>query len=152
MRDTAALQAAMAAALCATDVATAEVSVFEGEAARVRRRLGFYRGNVQANAARALRNAYPVCAALVGAQFFEALAHAFAAERPSQCGDLNDYGAEFGGFIAAFPPAAPLPYLADVAALEWQVHRSHYAADSAPLDLRELADIDPQRFAGLRVQ
>jgi uncharacterized protein len=152
MPDTATLQAAMAAALTARDVAAADVSDFAGDAARVRRRLGFYRGNVQANAAKALRNAYPVCAALVGDAFFDGLAQAYATREPSASGDLNEYGAGLGAFVAAFPPAAQLPYLADVAALEWHVHRAHYAADGAMLDVRDLAAADPERFGLLHAK
>jgi hypothetical protein len=150
MPDFASLQAAFAAALTARDAAVADVRVLRGPAARVRRRLGFYRGNVQAGAYKALRNAYPVCERLVGESFFEGMVYAHAAAHPSVSGDLNAYGAELGAFIRSFAPAASLPYLADVASLEWQVHRAHYAADRPPLDLRELSRLAPERFGDLR--
>jgi hypothetical protein len=37
-------------------------------------------------------------------------------------------------FIAAFPPAASVPYLADVARLEMARVRAYHAADAAPID------------------
>jgi len=150
MPDTASLQAAFAAALTARDAAAADVAVLQGSAARARRRLAFYRGNVQASAHKALRNAYPVCERLVGDPFFEGMAHAYAAAHPSASGDLNEYGAGLPGFIRGFTPAASLPYLPDVATLEWHVHRAHYAADHPPLDLRELSRLAPGRFGELR--
>jgi hypothetical protein len=151
MPDTAALQAAFAAALTARDAAAAEVGMLQGSAARVRRRMGLYRGNVQAGAHRALRNAYPVCERLVGESFFEGMAHAHAATHPAASGDLNAYGDAFSAFVRDFAPASSLPYLPDVAALEWRVHRAHYAADHPPLDLRELSRLVPERFGELRV-
>lgn len=151
MPDTATLQAAFAAALTARDAATADVGMLQGSAARTRRRLGFYRGNVQAGAYKALRNAYPVCERLVGESFFEGLAYAYAAAHPAASGDLNAYGAELPGFLRDFAPAASLPYLPDVAVLEWSVHRAHYAADHPPLDLRELSRLAPERFGEVGV-
>ena len=152
MPDTTALQAAFAAALGARDAAAADVSMLKGPAARVRRRLGLYRGNVQAGMHKALRNAYPVCERLVGESFFEGMAYTYAAANPSARGDLNAYGDALPAFIRGFPPAASLPYLADVATVEWHVHRAHYAADRPPLDLRELSRIAPERFDELRVE
>lgn len=146
MPDTAALQAAFARALAAHDVQSADVGVLRGPPARTRRRLGFYRGNVQANACKALRNAYPVCERIVGEAFFEGMAAAFALAHPSTSGDLNAWGAALADFLRAFAPAQALPYLPDVAALEWRVHRAHYAADRPPLDLRGLASLPPERF------
>jgi len=150
MPDTAALQAAFAAALSARDAGRADVAVLRGPAARARQRMRLYRGNVQASAHKALRNAYPVCEQLVGESFFEGLSLAFAAAHPSTSGDLNGYGAQLPVFLATFGPAAGLPYLADVAALEWLVHRAHYAADRPPLDVRGIAALPPDRLGELR--
>jgi uncharacterized protein len=144
------LQEQFAAALLAASAETADVSLFAGPAEMVRRRLGLYRGNVQANAAKALRNAYPVCRRLVGADFFDGLAHAYAARLPSTSGDLNDYGAAFASFLDDFPHVAHLPYLPDVARLEWLVHRAHFAADVPLFDPAVLAGVTEAQF-GARV-
>ncbi len=113
-------------------------------------RLGIYRNNVLINYRNALRDTYPVVLRLVGDEFFNAAARVFARESPSASGDLHDYGEEFCGFLAAFPPAQNLPYLADVARLEWAVHRVFHAADTAPLDLSRLAEIGEDRLSALR--
>ncbi len=150
MTDLAMLERAFAAALVARDVDDADVSALDGAPERVRARLGLYRGNVQANAVKALTNAYPVVAKLVGDDFFDGLARAFAAVTPSASGDLNEYGAALADFVATFAPAAGLAYLPDVARLDWRVHRAHYAADARPLDVAKLAHVAPDRMTALR--
>ena len=52
---------------------------------------------------------------------------------------LLRYGAGFPAFVAGFPPAAPVPYLADMASLEWAWHAAYHAEDAAPLPLGDLA-------------
>ncbi len=150
MGDLAALEHAFAAALVARDVDDADVRAFAGEPERIRARLRLYRGNVQANAAKALCNAYPVVAKLVGDAFFDGLARAFAAATPSTSGDLNEFGEGLADFIAAFAPAAGLAYLPDVALLDWRVHRAHYAADADAIDLSKLANVSAERMGALR--
>ena len=81
----------------------------------------------------ALAAIHPVCVRLVGADAFRALARRCARERPSRSPDLNDYG-ELADFIAGFAPARALPYLADVARLEWALHRARHAPLAPPLE------------------
>lgn len=150
MTDLATLERAFATVLTARDVGAADVADFVGAPERVRARLGLYRGNVQANAAKALANAYPVVAKLVGAEFFDGLARRFAATTPSTSGDLNEYGEALADFIVTFAPASELAYLPDVARLDWRVHRAHYAADAPALDLSKVANMSPDRMAELR--
>jgi len=149
--DLAALQRAFADALTSRSIDAVSVSAFSGPPEGVRRRLGFYRGNVQANGLKALRNAYPICALLVGEEFFDGMACEHGARMPSSSGDLNEYGAAFATFVDGFEPARSVPYLADVARLEWHVHRAHYAADAAAFDVARLAAVPEDRFGELRI-
>lgn len=86
-------------------------------------RLKVYRNNTFSNLRAALADVYPVILRLVGEDFFKHAATHFIRAHPSTSGDLNDYGGGFGEFLAAFPPAAELPYLCDVARLEWARRR-----------------------------
>ncbi|MFN0317106.1 MAG: DUF2063 domain-containing protein [Burkholderiales bacterium] len=113
-------------------------------------RLGIYRNNVLSNYRNALRDTYPVILRLVGDEFFNAAARVFAKQSSSASGDLNDYGEEFGAFLAAFPPAQGLPYLADVARLEWAVHRVFHSADAEPLALSRFAEFSEDELPRLR--
>ena len=143
MRELAALQAQFGASLDATVPETAALQIFGGEPEQIRSRFGIYRSNTTANAARAVGAAYPVVEKIVGAEFFDGLAREFRSRFPSEDGDLNEYGEAFAAFLAGFAPAQEIPYLADVARLEWAVHRAHYAADPAAFDPVRLASVPP---------
>jgi hypothetical protein len=88
---------------------------------------------------------------LVGDPFFDGLAFEYAVRVPSRSGDLNEYGADFATFLDGFAPIEQVPYLPDVACLEWRVHRAHYAADAPPLDIAWLATVPADRFDALTV-
>ncbi|WP_020652483.1 MNIO family bufferin maturase [Massilia niastensis] len=113
-------------------------------------RLGIYRGNLAAGWRRALGNAYPVIEQLVGGECFGGLARAYGRAHPSQDPDLNRFGADFAAFLEGFAPAAQLPYLADMARLEWAVHLAALAPDARALDAAALSGLDPARLAAAR--
>ena len=114
-----------------------------------RRGLEAYRRSVLANLAAAVRTTYPVVGAIVGEAFLDAAARRYALGHPSASGDLNAYGSDFGDFLASFPPAASLPYLPDVARLEWLVHSVYGREDAPPQDLSLLAESPPDRWGDL---
>jgi uncharacterized protein len=98
-------------------------------------RMAVYRANVHGSWRGALGGAYPVVRRIVGEAYFEALARDYARAFPSLSGDLHEYGAQLAAFLAGAADAQDLPYLPDVARLEWLAHRAHYAADAAPFDV-----------------
>jgi hypothetical protein len=102
-------------------------------------RLAIYRNTAFATLVNALRLSFPAVQRLVGADFFEGAAHEFIRRNPPSSAYLNDYGADFAGFLAGYPPAAALAYLGDVARLEWAVNRALHASDVPRLDLARLA-------------
>ncbi|RTL50949.1 MAG: DUF2063 domain-containing protein [Rhodocyclaceae bacterium] len=120
------------------------------DAARAERGLAAYRSSVLANLAVAVEATYPVVAAIVGQEFLAAAARRYARERPSGSGDLNAYGHDFGDFLATYEAAAELPYLPDVARLEWLVQQVYGAADASAQDLVLLASTAPERWGELR--
>lgn len=103
--------------------------------------IDFYRGSVQATWGAALAAAYPVVRRLVGPAFFLEAARAYGQRHPSTSGDLHRLGDRFAGFIEDYAPAADLPYLADVARLEWALHECALAADGRAFDFAALAAI-----------
>ena len=150
MSELAALQARFGTALDAPETRPATRDLFVGEPEQVGNRLGIYRGNAAANAAKAMEAAYPVVAKIVGAEFFLGLATQYRSRFPSRDGDLNEYGDYFAAFLADFAPAREMAYLPDVARLEWQVHRAHYAADRVSFDPARLASVPTEHQLQLR--
>lgn len=92
-------------------------------------RFAVYRNNVIASLVDALADSFPVTQALVGTDFFRAMAREFIRIAPPRSPVLAFYGQDFPGFIARFPPAAALPYLADVSSLEMAYIESFHAQD-----------------------
>jgi len=103
-------------------------------------RFALYRGNLTSTWSKALAAAYPVIAQLVGEEFFTALAREYGRAHPSDSGDLNRFGAHFESFLRGFEHVQHLPYLPDMACLEWQLHRIHYVQHEPALQAH---DIDP---------
>lgn len=108
------------------------------------RGLQAYRANAGALAERALAAAYPTLQELIGEESFAGLARAYWHQQAPRRGDIAAWGAELPAFIAAAAQLAQEPYLADVARLEWAVHRAAAAADAAAavLGLQALAGPD----------
>ncbi len=152
MPDLLEIQSAFARLLGLAGMPAAPRSPFVGASTVVEPRVAVYRGNVFANARKALAAAYPIIEKLVGPEFFDGLAREYSRHSPSSAGDLNEYGHAFPVFLDTFPHVRDLPYLPDVARLEWSIHRAHYAADAVPLDLDRLAGLAPEAQGALRLR
>jgi hypothetical protein len=105
-----------------------------------------YRNNTIGTRKRALQAIYPVIEKVLGESCFDMLAIDFVNASPSIDSDLNLYGAGFPEFLqdlsnneTAF---SELPYLKDLATLEWLYHKNYYAADDLPISEKQFADID----------
>jgi len=144
-------QRTFAAAISDGNGAAYATSLFRGAPARVLGGLAVYRGNWYSNAHQALAGAYPVTARIVGGEFFELLAREYLRRYASTSGDLNEHGEAFPGFVRDFEHTRALPYLPDVARLEWLAHRAYYAADAVPADPRALAALLERDPASLRL-
>ncbi len=103
------------------------------------KRFDVYRNNVHVSLVEVLAARFPVVERLVGEEFFRAMARAFIADALPQSPVLIEYGGDFAGFIDGFSPAQTLPYLGDVARLEWAWHEAYHATDMAPLDPARLS-------------
>jgi hypothetical protein len=120
-----------------------------GRAATLRPGFHVYVGNVRGNWEKALASAYPVVRQLVGESFFKRLARAYAGAHPSRSGDLNGFGAQLAQYVARFAQTQDLPYLADVARMEWLAHQAHFAADAPRFEPARLAGVTPDQYGTL---
>lgn len=110
------------------------------------RGIAAYRSHAAAQAVRSLGAAYPAVEQLVGQENFEALARLIWREQPPQGGDLAQWGAALAALIESLPDlVADLPFLADVARVEWALHSMATLGDAQaePPSFALLAHEDP---------
>lgn len=114
-------------------------------------RFNVYRNNTAVSLAEALADTYPVVRELVGEAFFSALAGAYVAQNVPASPVLIHYGGDFPEFIETFEAAATLPFLADVARVEWSWLQAYHAADTVPIGAEALQSVDPEKLDGARL-
>jgi hypothetical protein len=146
----AAIQSDFARALLDPDVPPPH-AVTAHTARHPQKRFAVYRNNVVVSLVNALRARFPATERIVGEDFFATMARLFVTAHPPRSKILHTYGDDFGDLIAAFEPAADLPYLADVARLEAARTRAYHAADSTPLGPDDFAGLDPAAVATIRL-
>ena len=107
--------------------------------------LGIYRSSIHGQFTDALGELFPVCRRLVGERLFAALCLPYIHEQRSASADLGAFGSDFSAHIAAEVAShqglAGLPYLADVARLEWAWHQVFHGSDQGPFDHQALAQV-----------
>lgn len=118
-----------------------------GVTSATQERLSVYRNNVRLNRIAALTDAFVNVVQLVGEDYFHALARAYVDCTPAASANLHEDGAELAAFIRNFEPAAEMPYLGDVADVDWRLHRAYFADDADAVDGARLAELGPERFA-----
>ncbi|APG03284.1 hypothetical protein BJI69_04740 [Luteibacter rhizovicinus DSM 16549] len=111
-----------------------------------------YRNTAMRACLDALEANYPAVVCLVGRDWFRAAAAIHVAQSPPRDARLFVYGDDFAEFIEAFPPAAGLPYLADVARLDRLALESLVAADVGFLRTEGLTGLDPDALGARRLQ
>jgi hypothetical protein len=117
-------------------------------------RLAVYRNNVLSSLVDALACSFPVLQLQVGEAFFRALAGEFVRRQPPRSPVLSRYGQALPDFIAGFQPASGLPWLPDLARLEFARVAACHAADAPALGAAVLAQAlaRPEALAGARLR
>lgn len=96
--------------------------------------LQIYRQNTQLTRCKTLQTIYPILHTILGEECFQALAQHYIAAHPAKHGNLNQYGDQLATYITdpphAFQALHDLPYLSDLAQLEYLVHQAYYAPDA----------------------
>ena len=112
--------------------------------------LAVYRNNITSARVRALEAIYPVCQAVLGEECFRAVARNFSWTRADSSADLNVYGNLFPEYLGAHEGSnlSRLPYLQDLARLEWHWHAAYYASDNIPFPYESfaVASAQPERL------
>lgn len=92
-------------------------------------RIAIYANHYRVTLIEALATTFPVTLQLVGHAFFRAAARHYVRSKPPVSPCLFEYGGNFPGFLGDMPEAAGLPYLRDVASLEWAINATRHAPD-----------------------
>jgi len=150
MSDLLRVQSDFAAALRDRERNAGAAAWLAGDPVHVDGRLALYRANMVAAADKALSGAYPVIRQVVGDEFFRGLAREYQRGTPSTSGDLNEFGAAFDSFLAGFEHVRDMPWLPDMARLEWAAHQAYGAADAPDWDPARLATVEPERQDAIR--
>lgn len=124
------------------------------QGASAAQRFAVHRNNMMVALVDALSSAFPVTRELVGEAFFGGMARDYVRIDPPRSPIIAAYGAGFADFIAAYPSAAGVAYLADVARLERMRGEAFHAADAEALDPSrwQAALVDCEHLATLRVR
>jgi hypothetical protein len=111
-----------------------------------------YRNNVRLNRIAALTDAFANVVQLVGIDYFQALARAYVDCTPASSANLHEDGAALPDFIRRFDQAADLPYLGDIADVDWRLHHAYFAIDTDAVDSAAVAALGPDGFAAASIR
>jgi hypothetical protein len=89
-----------------------------------------YHNNFIATHFKALQIVYPSIQKLIGEECFENIAEVYISKNISDSYGLQEYGKDFSGFLKNFDPLKTLPYLSDIARLEWAIHEIYYQTET----------------------
>lgn len=122
-----------------------------GDSIAAAARLAVHRHHVTASLGKVLATTYPTVRALVGDACFDGLAHRFVANVLPDGPVLAEWGAEFAAFIAGHELTLSLPYLSDVACLDWALNRAFHSPLGPRLHAAELAGIAVEHLPSKRI-
>ncbi len=112
-------------------------------------RLGVYRDMYRARLVEVLEEDFPATARVLGTRF-GALARRYVAGHPSTHPSLRFFGARFPEFLATVRASRALPFVVDLARLEWTRLAVFDAPDPRPVTLALLRATPPADWGGLR--
>ena len=127
-------------------------TLFTSKESNLPERLKIYRNNIVSNLTDALLATYPLIGKLTGKDFTTGLLRSYALKNPPHEACLARYGAGLDEFIKTFTPAQSLPYLPDVARLEWAINEAYYADDDKALTLQDLQSLPVENMSDLHLQ
>ncbi len=104
-----------------------------------------YREGYLIRLAEAIQNDYPALARIVGPSAFAGLCRRYVAECPPSSHDIGRAGASLAGYLPADPVTTRLPFLPDLARLEWALAEAVVARDEAPLSWSDVEVLGAER-------
>lgn len=114
-------------------------------------RLAIYAGGYRTRIREALAEVYEAVQHIVGARAFTELAAGYAQQYPSHDYNLSFVGRHLPQFLKTHPRTQRLPFLPDVARLEWAVCEAFHAFDQPPIDTTALSSLSLDAWARARL-
>lgn len=116
--------------------------------------LDIYRNNTRQCLMSVLQQTFPVCVQLLGEACFRQLAALHVGRYPSLNSDVDTYGEHFANtlseLLADTEHLACVPYLADLASVEYLLYRSYFAANRRRFDFQAFAKVPPSQQPHIR--
>ena len=114
-------------------------------------RLAVYAAGYLERMRQALSDVYAAVQWVLGERAFRMLAEAYAAAHPSHDYNLTFAGRHLPEFLSGWAKTSELPFLPDLARLEWQVCQAFHAFEEPPLQVSALAGLSPQDWERTRL-
>lgn len=108
-----------------------------------------YRSGYLARIIEALENDYPAARRVIGRGPFGSLIHRYLHVHPPRSFDLRHAGEHLDSFLKLDPLSGKLPFLSDLARLEWLLAEAFLAEDPSPLFWSDLQAMDPETVSDL---
>jgi len=114
-------------------------------------RLAVYTDGYPARMQESLRETYPAIAKILGDGSFDGLADRYVEWAPAGWCNLNNVGVRLPDFLGEDPLTTDLPFLPDLARLEWAVIECFNAALQEPFDIASCGDWGLDDWAEARI-
>lgn len=111
--------------------------------------LRVYQGGYGTRVYEALKEVYIAVEHVVGHDYFMNLSLEFAKAYPSTQFNLGQVGMCFDYFLKQHPVSGKLPFVSDLATLEWQINSAFHAFKADGLKPEDLQTVDPEQFGRL---
>ena len=112
-------------------------------------RFGIYKGSVHGILVKTLELTYPVCKELVGEKFFTNMCKVFIDKYPPTTSFFSEYGDLFPSFLSTFEHVKDLPYITDLASLEWARNTVWHETNNETIDYELLSTLAAEQQATL---
>ncbi len=109
------------------------------------KRFSIYRNTIFVSLIETLKAAFPTVVRLVGVENFTVLARGFIQQSLPQLAYLSSYGGKFPKFLTTLDHVVDdIPYLSDVASLDWVRQKAYFAEDSSILEYDKIKTLKPE--------
>ena len=115
--------------------------------------LQVYRNSFVMGVSEALSITYQHTLALVGEEFFNAVARQFILQHPPHENNIISYGDGFSEYLHTLPQLQTIPYIAEIARFEWLLEEtSNLPIQKEQLDIHRLSAVPAEQFEKIILQ